>query len=595
MANTYFQKRDYIMQPEIDLPTTTLVSLIGDRLKGYKDLPALTFQGKTMKYGTLARKIDQAAQGFQEIGIGKGDNVGLFLPNAPFFPIAFHGALKAGATVSAINALFEPEQLKHQIQDSEIETLVTMDASALLPKVLEVMNDNDTPLKNVIVGKTTEVLPCFKSLVVKLFNPGSITTKVPAHEQITLFRDFTNNAGAPDQVDISPDDLAVLQYTGGTTGGKPKAAMLTHNNIASNILQGLACFPDFKNEQERMLGALPLFHIFGNAMMNLGLYTGSQIYLHPKATDIEDVSKLIHKSKATFMAGTPALYEKLAPVAKKKGHDYSNLRMAISGGDALPISTADLFAEVSCQIRSGYGLSECPVACVMPEGASYEPGLAGNIIPGTDIRILDPETGLALDPGKIGEISIGGPQVTSGYMGQDDVNARVFTEDGYFKTGDLGKVSVDDDGQKSLYITGRIKNVIIRGGHNIYPEDIDGIENHGQVAETCTFGVPAGNAYGQFVATLIRLKDGEEQSEQTIASVLDHIAENVGRFDRPNFIAFVDDIPKTKIMKMDRNEAMRRVEEGQLSLYKVDFKANTLKNDTYRLPSNDAAPELAIG
>ncbi|MFP4313217.1 MAG: AMP-binding protein [Alphaproteobacteria bacterium] len=568
--------------------SSTLVSLVADRLKSYGELPALTFQKKSMSYSELSRKIDQAAAGFQNLGVERGEAVGLFLPNTPFFPVAFHGALKTGAAVSAINSLFEPEQIKHQIKDSNIRTLVTMDSSLMLPKVMEIMNDNDTPLEQVIVGKTTEILPFFKSLAVKLLNPGSITTKIPKDERITLFSDFLNNAGAPDKIDVSPDDIAVLQYTGGTTGGKPKAAMLTHNNIASNILQGLAILPEFEDKQERMLGALPLFHIFGNAMMNLGLHKGAEIYLHPKATDVEDVSRLIHSSKATFMAGTPGLYEKLIPAARKNGHDYSRLKMAISGGDALPMTTAKAFADVAaCGIRSGYGMSESPVICVMPKGAEYERGLAGRILPGTDVRITDPESGKTLDPEDAGEITIKGPQLMRGYFNQDDVNARVFTQDGYFKTGDLGKVIVDENGEKSLYITGRLKNVIIRGGHNIYPEDIDGIEAHGDVAETCTFGVPAQGAHGEYVATLIRLKDGNQADAQTTASILGHIADQVGRFDRPNFIAFVDDIPKTKIMKLDRNEALRRVKDQELFLYKADYKTHRLKKDIYHLPSQE--------
>lgn len=578
------------MQTAPDFSPTTLVSMIGERLQSYGNLPALTFQDKTTSYKKLARQIAKTTQGLQELGVKKESRVGLFLPNVPMFAVSFHSALRAGATVSAVNALFEPEQIKHQLQDSEIETLITMDSSLLLPKVMEVLSDNDTPVKNVVVGKTAEMLPCYKALAVRLLNPGKITTKVPKHENITLFSDLMRNSGNPDDVAITPGDMAVLQYTGGTTGGKPKAAVLTHNNIASNILQGLAILPEFEEGRERMLGALPLFHIFGNAMMNLGLYKGAQIFLHPKATDIDDVSKLIHKSRATFMAGTPALYDKLADAAQKHGHDYTSLKFAISGGDALPMSTAEAFAKVApCGVRSGYGMSESPVICVMAKGTKYEKGLAGTIIPGTEIKIIDPATSQPVELGKEGEIVVRGPQVTSGYMGQDDVNARVITAEGGFRTGDLGKVIANDDGTQSLYITGRLKNVIIRGGHNIYPEEIDGIENHAKVAETCTFGVPS-ESHGEHVATLVRLKDGEGASAATIASVLEHIAENIGSFERPNYISFVDDIPKTKIMKLDRNEAIRRVKSGELALYKADFKTNALRKDTYRPPSENAAP-----
>lgn len=611
------------MQAQQKFTPTTLVSLVGDRLEGYGKKSALTFQGKTTSYAELRKQIDRAAEGFQKAGIKKGDTVGLFLPNTPDFPVAFHGALKAGAKVTAFNCLFEPEQLKHQILDSGAKTLITMDSPMLLPTVMEILDQ--TPLENVVVGKTADLLPFAKKMAVKASKPitrfhdslsegtkslldrvklvskffkamkeaSKLTVDIPNDNRISLLSNTMRNSGRPEAVDIQPDDIAVLQYTGGTTGGKPKAAMLSQNNIASNIQQGLAILPDFEVGTERMLGALPLFHIFGNAMMNLGLHKGAHIYLHPKATDIDDVSKLINDSQATFMAGTPALYDKLAGAATKNGHDYTSLKFAISGGDALPLSTSERFAQVApCGIRSGYGMSESPVVCVMPQGTKYEKGLAGQIIPGTEIKIIDPASGKEVEAGQEGEIVVHGPQVTSGYMGQDDVNAKVITAEGGFRTGDLGKVVANDDGTQSLYITGRLKNVIIRGGHNIYPEEIDGIENHAQVAETCTFGVPSADK-GEFVATLIRLKDGEQANEATIASVLEHIAENVGSFERPNFISFVDDIPKTKIMKLDRNEAIRRVKDGELELNGVDFKAMALKANTYRLPSDEPSAAVA--
>ncbi|MCB1721187.1 MAG: AMP-binding protein, partial [Alphaproteobacteria bacterium] len=380
------------------------------------DSQAFEFLGKTYDWATLHAAVNKFAAGLQAHGVTKGTKVGLFLPNCPLSLIAYYGILKTGGTVVNFNPLYARDELAAQIEDSETDIMVTLDLAMLMDKMEEMLSD--TRLSTLIVGTFTDYLPFPKNILFPVLKPKDQrwVIKSETARRIVFLKDFLKNDGQVKPAPIDPlEDVAVLQYTGGTTG-TPKAAMLTHMNIYTNAVQAYASFPDPQGH-EKMLAVLPFFHVFAMTVcLNMAVLAGMEIITIPRF-DLNDTLDIIQKKKPNYMCGVPAIFSAINNHQKLKIFDLSSLDFCISGGAPLPVEVKKKFeAKTGCTVVEGYGLSESsPVATVNPPFGENVAGSIGLPLPQTIIEIIDPDdkiTPVAL--GERGEVCIRGPQVMKG-------------------------------------------------------------------------------------------------------------------------------------------------------------------------------------
>ena len=423
------------------LPKAPLQRLLDDAVAKFGDRPAIDFMDRVTTYRELGQLANQAAEGFQKLGVGKGTKVGILLPNCTNFVAVYYGVLKAGGTVVNVNPLYAIEEIKSQIEDSETDILVTLDLSILYDKARIALDQ--TRLTHLVICPMADMLPGLKKLLFPLVKRSEIA-KIPRDSRHVFFRKLTDNAGRPTPIEVEVDeDIAVLQYTGGTTGTS-KGAMLTHANLSANVAQAAMMMPDAEEGREVMIGVLPLFHVFAMAVvMNFSIRLGAKMILLPRF-ELDTVLKVVDKKRPTFFPAVPTIYIAINghPDVAAGKYDLSSIKLCLSGGASLPREVQEKFQELSgCTLVEGYGLSEtAPVATCNPTtpGGSRE-GSLGVPVPGTVVDICsidDPEK--VLPQGEIGEICISGPQVMKGYWKRDEENARAFAG-GRFHTGDVGK------------------------------------------------------------------------------------------------------------------------------------------------------------
>ena len=507
------------------------------------------FLGRTLTYREIATLVDRAAAGLQKLGVVKGTRVGLFLPNSPTFIIYYYAILKAGGTVVNYNPLYTIDELTFQVKDSGTELMVTLDLGLLFGKV-EALIAAGT-LKRAIVASFRGLLPTAKSVLFRLFKGKELAqiSSSKVRDRIIPDADVLANDGKPTPVAIDPqNDVAVLQYTGGTTG-TPKGAMLTHANVHINVQQVIAWAPELKEAEERVLGVLPFFHVFAmSVVMNFGIARACEIVIMPRFV-LDDALKLITSAKPTVMPGVPTLFNAMINHPKLKSFNLSSLKFCLSGGAALPLDVKQSFeALTGCKLVEGYGLSEAsPVVTCNPLDGPVKKNSIGQPLPATIVSLRDPaEPTREVALGEKGEVCVKGPQVMKGYWNKPEETANQFVGD-FLRTGDVAYM--DEEG--FLFIVDRIKDLIISSGYNVYPRVIEeAIQMHPAVEEVTVIGI-TDKARGEVPKAFIKLKAG---TPATADDILKFLAEKISKREMPTEIEFRDALPKTMIGKLSKKE-----------------------------------------
>ena len=534
-----------------------LYELLDAAVRKSGGLTCTNFLGRKMTYAEIGRASEKVAAGLQKIGVKKGTKVGLFLPNCPTFIIYYFGILKAGGIVVNYNPLYTLEELSFQVEDSETELMVTLDLKLLFDKV-EGLLANGT-LKKAVVCPFPSLLPGAKSVLFKLVKGKELARPMSSAQKksIVLEGDLISGKAERTPVPIDPyNDIAVLQYTGGTTG-TPKGAMLMHANAYINVMQVIEWAPDLIYGGERMMGVLPFFHVFAmTVVMNVGIAKAAEIIIMPRFV-LDDALKLIDKTKPTLMPGVPTLFNAMINHPKVKNFDLSSLKFCLSGGAPLPLEVKKGFEALSgAKVVEGYGLSEtAPVATANPINGPIKDRSIGLPLPATivSLRSLEDLT-QEVPQGEKGEICVFGPQVMKGYWNKPEETANQFTPDGYLRTGDVARC--DEAG--FFYIEDRIKDLIICSGYNVYPRRVeDAIYTHPAVEEVTVIGVP--DKYrGEAPKAFIKLRGGHTA---TAAQILQHLQSKLSKIELPAEIEFRDALPKTMIGKLSKKEL--KAEETQ--------------------------------
>ena len=512
-------------------------------------LHCLDFLDKHYTYAEVGVLVARAAKGLQQLGVGKGSKVGLFLPNTPYYVIMYFAVLKIGGTIVNFNPLYAEQELAKQITDSDCQLMVTLDLAVMYPKLATMLER--TCLKRLVICRMAAILPFPKNLLFPLVRAKELAA-IPRDGRHVPFAQLIANDGSFEPVAIDPlHDIAVLQYTGGTTG-VPKGAMLTHANLTINAEQACRWFPGFRPGQEKMLGVLPFFHVFAlTCVLNVGIRIGAEIICLPRF-DLAQTVKIIDRKKPTLFPAVPTIYTAINQFKALDQYDLSSIRYCISGGAGLPVEVKKEFERLTgCVLVEGYGLSETsPVATANPAEGENKAGSIGLPLPGTFIEIVSLEDHKTVLPaGERGEVCIRGPQVMVGYWNNAAETLQVMdvTPDGVrFHSGDVGYM--DADGY--TFITDRIKDMIMCSGFKVYPRNVeDAIYQHPAVAECVVVGLP--DAYrGQTVKAYINLKPGQDLTKDTLIKFL---GDKISPIEIPKQVEFRDQpLPKTLIGKLSR-------------------------------------------
>ncbi|MBM7691329.1 long-chain acyl-CoA synthetase [Peribacillus deserti] len=519
---------------EIDIPSKSLPQMLLETASKYPSHHAISFYGRKMTYQELQHAVAAFASALQNSGVQKGDRVAIMLPNCPQYVIAYYGVLTAGAIVTQINPMSVERELLHLVKDSGAETIIVL--NAFYPRVKAVQKE--THLKKVVVVS---------------LQPSEMDLQTDSTFEAFL----SEGNGQFSPVQIEPEhDVAVLQYTGGTTG-RSKGAMLTHRNIVANVLQSHEFFKfDLGFGKEKCLTVIPLFHVFGmTSCMNLSIYTGAEMILLPRF-DLEEVLNTIKAEQPTLFPGVPTMYVALTNHPRAEEYGIDSIEVCNSGSAPMPVELLREFErKTGSKILEGYGLSETsPTTHCNPNFAERKPGTVGIGLPNTLYKIVDLGTGTQEMPeGELGEVIIKGPQVMKGYWNMPEETAHAL-RDGWLYTGDIG--SVDSSGY--LSIVDRKKDMIIASGYNIYPRDIEEVlYEHPSVQEAVVIGVP--DKYrGETVKAILVLKAGKSADE---AEIKEFCRSNLAAYKIPGIIEFRNELPKTSVGKILRR-ALR--EETQI-------------------------------
>ncbi len=525
----------------------------------YPEKKALHFLGKDITFSELNSKVRQFANFIQKLGVKKGDRVAIMLPNCPQAVIGYYGTLLAGGIVVQTNPLYTERELEYQLHDSGAKVILCMDF--VFPKVASVQST--TKLEHIIVTRIADFLPFPKNLIYPFIQrkQTNLIVKVEESHMIHLWNAVEKERDTAVDILCDPEnDLALLQYTGGTTGF-PKGVMLTHKNLVSNTLMGIHWLYNCVEGEEVVLGVLPFFHVYGmTAVMNLSIMQGYKMVLIPKF-DMKMVFEAIKKHKVTLFPGAPTIYIALLNSPLLKEYDISSIRACISGSAPLPVEVQEKFERITGgKLVEGYGLTES--SPVTHSNFLWEKRVSGSIgvpWPDTDARIVSLETGEILPPGEIGEIVVKGPQIMQGYWKKPEETAAVL-QDGWLHTGDVGYM--DEEG--FFYVKDRKKDMIVASGFNVYPREVEEVlYEHDKVQEVVVIGIP--DPYrGETVKAYIVLKEDEVCSEEE----LDRFARKyLAAYKVPKVYEFRSELPKTTVGKILRRalieEEQKKKEEEQ--------------------------------
>ncbi|WEK45527.1 MAG: long-chain fatty acid--CoA ligase [Candidatus Andeanibacterium colombiense] len=532
---------------ELALPPLTMPGMLAASVARHPAAPLVEFMGRWFSYADIHAEACAFAAGLQRLGIAKGDRVGLFLPNVPIYVAAYYGAMIAGATVVNFSPLYTVEELRAQVEDSGTRLLVTLDVPMLLPSATSVLDGSSLEL--LVVGRLAEMLPPLKGLALQLFGRKQLTP-LPKRADLHPWRTLLA-PGAPAPVALDPEhDLALLQYSGGTTG-PPKGAMLTHQNLTANARQVDAVDP-FRVQPDVIMGVLPLFHVFANTcVLNRTVQKGGCLAMLPR-WDADQALKTLERVRASAFPGVPTMYQALLDHPRLAKTDFSSLLVCISGGAPLQGPLHERFEDAThARLVEGYGLTECSgVVSTNPYQAENRIGTIGQQLPETLIRLLDKDDPLKdAPPGEPGELAIQGPQVMQGYWNRPDAAASAFIEreDGrWLRTGDVA--TLDEDGYIS--IVDRIKDMITVGGFKVFPSQVEEVLlRHPSVKEVLVIGVP--DAYhGELPAAFVTLN--EDAPKTDAETLLKWANAHLGKHERLKSVEIRPWLPKTTIGKLDR-------------------------------------------
>ncbi|WP_086606925.1 AMP-binding protein [Erythrobacter donghaensis] len=506
----------------------------------------LHFLGRTYSYAEIHKQAVAFAAGLQALGIAKGDRVGLFLPNVPIYAAAYYGAMMAGAVVVNFSPLYSVEELSWQVGDSGTRLLVTLDVPELYTTAEKVLDGS--ALETLVVGRLADQLPWVKGVALKLLKRKQIAD-VAYGPSVKSWAAMTP-AGTPRAVDITPADLALLQYTGGTTG-RPKGAMLGHDQLSVNAQQVAALNPFGDPAGECFMGALPFFHVFANtALLNHAMVTGASIAMVPRF-ETKQVLATIQKYRCTGFPGVPTMFQAMLDHPDLAKTDLSSLKVCISGGAPMPGPVHEKFETVTgVRICEGYGLTESSgVVSANPYDGVRKRGTIGQLVPGTEVILLDKEDPAKLAPeGEPGELAVHGPQVMRGYWNHPEADEDCFVTHGgkrYLRTGDVARIDADG----FLEIVDRIKDMIAVGGFKVFPSVVeDVILEHPAVKEALVIGVPE-EYRGEVPRAYVTLNEGATETGEELANWLNA---RIGKHERVDMVVVRESLPKTMIGKLDR-------------------------------------------
>lgn len=556
----WFAHYDPWVPTRLTYPDIPLHRFLSASAQQHPDRDAIIFYGRRLTYRAMDEAVTRFAAALTDRGLAKGDRVSLFLPNCPQMVIAYYGTLRAGGLAVSTSPLYSTRELTHQLNDSGAETIVVL--SKLYPLVREVASQ--TGLKRIIVTNIKEYFPPLLRLLFTLLKEKRqghrpIVERRPGTEWFSEM--LTSSSAKPPATTVGPDDPALLQYTGGTTG-LAKGAVLTHRNLVANTMQigawlvkpVLSPAEGENGGHEIFLGAIPFFHIYGmTVVMNLCISLGHTMVLLPQFK-VQEVLETIAKYRPTIFPGVPTMYVAINDYQRVDRYDLRSIKACLSGAAPLPVEVQTRFeALTGARLVEGYGLTEAaPVTHANPLYDKRKIGTIGLPLPDTDARIVDLQTGeRTLPPKEIGEVAVKGPQVMTGYWNQPSETAMVL-RNGWLYTGDIGYM----DEQGYFTIVDRKKEMIIAGGFNVYPREVEEpLYEHPQVKEAVAVGLP--DPYrGETVKVYVVLKEGERTTEQEI---IDFCKQRMAKHKVPTLVEFRQELPKTLVGKVLRR-ALREEE-----------------------------------
>tara|TARA_Y100001934_G_scaffold123705_1_gene150859 strand:- start:6 stop:1712 length:1707 start_codon:yes stop_codon:yes gene_type:complete len=533
---------------DMEIEPRPVFKLLEETALKYPQNNAMDFMGKKWTYGEIFRQAEALAAGLQENAIGRGKKVGLFLPNSPYFLIAYYAVMMTGATVVNFNPLYAAGEVEHQIKDSETEIMITLDLAMLYDKVKAHLGS--TTLRKIIVCSMADILPFPKNFLFPIFKRKEIADVKWDNENHLDWDELVEGTKKPKKVDIDPlKDIAVLQYTGGTTG-TPKGAMLTHSNVYSNTIQGFTWFSGVEMGKERMLGVLPFFHVFAMiVVLNLSVRAAAEIIAMPRF-DLNEALKIIDKKKPTLFPAVPAIYAGVMNHKKLDKYDLSSIKYCISGGAPLPVEIKKGFEKLTgCKLAEGYGLTEAsPVVACNPLEGQNKTGSIGLPLPQTIVEIVSREDNESLMPqGEAGELCVKGPQVMAGYFNRKEASDDTL-RNGRLHTGDVAYI--DEEGY--IFIIDRIKDLIITNGYNVYPRHVEEAIYKFEGVEECIVGGLPDDNRGEIVKAWVKMKKGFSEDKSALKEHLEH---HLSKYEMPRQIEFrKEPLPKTLIGKLSRKD-----------------------------------------
>jgi len=566
-AHPWIEHYEQGVPTELSVPDHPLTWLLDRAVSSYPGHTAFIYYGTKLSYAQFSSLANRFASGLQRLGLRKGDRVAIALPNIPQYPIAFYGALRAGAVVVPTNPLYTEREMQHQLADAGARFIVMLD---MFYPVVRAVRAN-TALERIILTSPADFLPpmlqrLYPITQLRAKHPQPRLTEKELHEDKMLHAMSamleSHTKGGVEVFNLpaqaSGDDLAVLQYTGGTTG-LSKGAMLTHRNLLANALQTRSWIPNAPDAEEVTLCVAPFFHAYGLTVgMNLSILAAATMVLLPQFK-VKEVIKTIGRYHPTQLPGIPTMYVAIMREVGRHAEKLRSIKYCISGASALPARVRIEFEKMTGgKLVEGYGLSEAaPVTHCNPLNGDIREGSVGLPLPDVDATILDQQTGLPVPVGEEGEIAVKGPNVMQGYWHRPDETAAIF-KNGWMLTGDIGKM--DEDGY--FYIIDRVKDLIIASGFNIYPREVEEVlYNHPAVEEAAVIGVP--DEYrGETAAAIIVLKPGFEPSEEIREDILAYCRKNLTPYKVPKIVVFRDRLPKSligKVLKRELRESIKQV------------------------------------
>jgi long-chain acyl-CoA synthetase len=565
VKNKYYEKPWLKFYPEgvpvnVEIPERSLPEIFDEVADKYSSRAAVIFYGNKISFGKLREEVDRFATALHELGIQKGDKVALYLLNSPQFIIAYFGSLKAGATLTPISPVYTSIEVRHQLEDSEAKSIVCQDF------LYENVERAGGGLKNVILTGIGDYLPLSKRLAGKSVLGRYSKMEVPSPEFIEsrgfhqfqkLIKKYPPN---PPKIEINAkEDIAVLPYTGGTTG-LPKGAMLTHYNLLACGMQVQAFWPTFEEGKEVVPALLPFYHIYGQVVVMLnGLTQGSTLLLFT-TPDLEEILSTMERYRATVFYSVPTAYQFLKDYDKTDRFNWKGLKMITSGADTLHESTVrDWERRTGAKIIEGYGLTECSAVSHVNPWGRPKIGSFGVPLPNIGAAIVNHETGEYLPPGEVGELLIEGPNIMTGYWKRpEDTRESLIELDGrtWFRTGDL--VKMDDEGYFFFY--DRKKDLIKYKGYSVFAREIEEVlHQHPRVKTAGVLGVPEPGV-GQLIKAIVVLET-DARGKVTEEEIIKYCEENLAHYKVPKIVEFRGELPKTDVGKVSHRELREELEE----------------------------------